>query len=279
MDWTNNSVIFSFLNNKKSSLVKECNYCSLKCSCYVDIDPYTTPPYGKQKKTYSDVDEFVEMAKNTYKRYLDGLEYKFCIDRLRVSRCNCVKCLKGKMPCDNVFKTSFEQQFQKAKCNCKKCNSKKTCECWNNHMYMFGMCHTSNIELEKTNINDIAFVITLFQIPKDKYDELKLDDLNFGERINYFLDNYPIYLQTSIYSTINIYDNSFYDIAKEINYYKSRSTITSNPNFEGYDTTLNYIISVESMINKYSNPKTYAVLEPKENPHMTRKRKTPKIRR
>jgi hypothetical protein len=123
------------------------------------------------------------MAKNTYKRYLDGLDYKYCIDELSVSRCNCVKCLKGKMPCDNVFKTSFEQQFQKVKYNYKKCNSKKTCECWNNHMYMFGICHISNNEMTKSVLNDIVYVVTLFQIPKNKYDELKLDELNFSESV------------------------------------------------------------------------------------------------
>jgi hypothetical protein len=50
MDWANNSVIFSFLNDKKNLLEKTCDYCSLKCSCYVDIDLYTTQSYGKQKK-------------------------------------------------------------------------------------------------------------------------------------------------------------------------------------------------------------------------------------
>lgn len=273
MDWTNNSVIFSFLNDKKSSLVKECDYCLLKCSCYVNPNKYC---YAGDK--YLDVSSFMEMAKRLYKEYLSGEKKKYEIDNLCLIKCNCLKCAKGKMPCDNVFKTSFEQQFRTARYNCKKCNTKITCKCWNNHMYIYGMCHISNIELQKTNVNDIAYVITLFQMPKDKYDELKLDELTFGERVNYFLDNHPIYLQTSIYSTINIYDNSFYDIAKEINYYKSKSTITSNPNFTGYDTTLNYIISVGSMINKYSNLETYTVLEPKENPHLTRKRKIQKRR-
>ncbi len=58
-----------------------------------------------------------------------------------------------------------------------------------------------------------------------------------------------------------------------------RSSIIYNPNFAGYDTTLNYVISVESMLNKYSNLKTYSVLEQKENPHMTRKRKVPKLKK
>jgi hypothetical protein len=183
MDWANNSVIFSFLNNDKSKLDKQCDYCSLKCTCYINIT-YTITPYSIQKKTYTDVDEFVEMAKKLFKEYLSGEKDKYYINRLHLSKCSCIKCSKGKMQCDNVFKTSFEQQFETAKCNCVKCNSKKTCECWNNHMYMFGMCHISNNEMTKSVLNDIVYVITLFQIPKAKYDELKLDKLNFSESVD-----------------------------------------------------------------------------------------------
>jgi hypothetical protein len=58
-----------------------------------------------------------------------------------------------------------------------------------------------------------------------------------------------------------------------------KSSIIHNPNFAGYDTTLNYVNCVRSMLNKYSNLKTYSTLEPKENPHMTRKRKVLKFKK
>lgn len=270
MDWNNNSVIFASLN-LPDNYYKKCSHCMLQCTCKNVQIQYN---YG-QVYYCSSVEEYISKIVEIYKSDEKRGYVKY---KLSIPLCNCPKCTSG-IPCNNVITDHYNNKLKILKNSCELCNAKSTCSCFDGYMHVFGIYYIANSELEKSNLDDIVFQIVLFKIAKSEFDKLQLERLNFGQLVNWFFENVPIYKQTSMYSTINIYDDSFLDHATEILKYYSNSRIIYNHSFRGYASYRSYYCQLESLLKTYSNPNTYKLAEPKTNPHVARNKRTPKLRK
>lgn len=266
MDWTSNSVIFITLRELPSTnKTEKCSYCKTGCSC--------------ETRT---LEEFTDIVNKVYaKKYqYYNVHYKNNKSYLNIPYCSCLKCIKTELPCINVITIAYNRNKLESEVNCLYHNNKGKCTCVDSmDTYVFGVYYISNKELEKSNLDDVVFQMAFFHISKTEYDKLKLGYSSFGDIINWLYENVPIFLQTSIYSTINIYDNTFCSHSKEIKSYFNNCRKVYNDNFRGYAREQDYATKIENLLTKYSDPETYKIPETKINPHVARNKKTPKLKK
>jgi hypothetical protein len=131
--------------------------------------------------------------------------------------------------------------------------------------------------------------LTLFKISFDEYTAAGIENLDFFDKIDWFLNNQSIFTQFSIFSSINIYDDQLrqqFELCSFLFQDRSKKTyplpkITHiinghNKYFSGLKSFASYSSAFYDLVKLYMSKEALEALPPKKNPHMDKPKITPK---
>lgn len=268
MNWNNSTVLF--LKFKKYHTI-ECKKCSeiktLTHSCGFKRYIYN---YNSLYSSWIEGDNYTSEIE--FINHFKNLKVKGININVNTSQfCNCTGCGYLNNPCNSALSQFYQQKVKSHKESCLACYQKSQMNLCRNCLpgyYRAVVCHIPNKYLGNTNIEDTVYIITIFDVSSDEY--AILEKLSFGKNVNWLFHNKEIKFQTSIYSTLNLYDemeknNSEY-ILKELKGYVN----LYNPKFNGYAREQLYYDNLVNILNK--NIITLEI-EQKPNPHISEKKR------
>jgi len=254
MNWNNSTVLFIRFNYHRGT---KCNKCS-KMSTFNHTCGYIKEKYGN--KYYYSKDDFIQGIKEKIKN--GGTT------QIKTSSfCPCNGCCYIDNPCNAGLGKYFEHAIKESKKSCGSCkiqleiNSCTVCEL---DYYTAVVCHIPNKYLDKTDIANTVYIITMFDITPHEHENLA--KISFGKNVNWLFQQKTIKFQTSVYSTIDVYDELNKTNAEHILSNLGGMLLCYNPKFNGYAKESEYYQNLIRILtnNKNNIPQP----EQKPNPHV-----------
>jgi hypothetical protein len=277
MDWNSNTLLFlnicktnKYCNNCRYNLIKECTCNQI---------------YFRHNNNYSTYVSSFREFKKVVDKYFEGGNTidNTCLNTFKIG-CNCSLCKSGTNLCDSTIKYIYEQKINKKKeKDCDKCKYGKlytgNCNCDEKSIYTISIISIPEQPIN-TKPTDSVFTITFFEINRKEYFDNNFNGENIFSITEWLFENKNYLIQFSIYSTLNVYDDTLRLSVKKYNEYLIKSSIKLyNKKFSGLKSLSSYIAQFDLLIKYYNDDKTLEKIEAKENPHMVRKKRVPKINR
>jgi len=265
MNWNNSTVLFLRFNLIFGTKCKKCeNQTILTHTCRF-INKYKSSYGIFGSVSYVDENDFIE---NTRENIKNGKPVNFSVHQF----CSCNGCSYMTNPCKTGLSKFYTHTIKSLREKCLACNLQskiKTCpDCLPNYYYAI-VCHIPNEYLNKTDITNTVYILSVFKITLEEH--ANLATVGFGKNVNWLFQKKPIEFQTSVYSTIDVYDESFKSNAEFI-----RENLYCwpifNPKFNGYAKESDYNKNLLDILEKYKQ--NSEMVEKKPNPHVSEKKRT-----